>query len=101
MEGWTLHYGLGEALFGSEQYFPGGSVQWRDASGLCLHGRWEADDGLICFIYEDDPDDRRCWAVALDEGRVTAWLPGGAERPLVEAFREKAPLDCPGPGLGA
>ena len=101
MEGWTLHYGLAGRLFGSEQYFPGGTVQWRDASGLCLHGRWEAEDGEICFIYDDHPEDRRCWAVALKDGRVTAWLPGAGGPALVEAGREKAPLDCPAAGLGA
>lgn len=101
MEGWTLHYGLMGAPFGSEQYFPGGSVLWRDMAGECVHGRWRArEDGLICFLYDPDVGEK-CWEVFFDRDRVRAragdWPAGLA---LEETSRERAPLDCPGPDLG-
>lgn len=102
-EGWTIHYGLMGLHFGSEQYFPGGTVLWRAAGAeTCLHGTWEVENGLICFTYEDDPEDRKCWGVGLSDGRLSAWLPQSDDgAALVEASRDRAPLDCPAPGLGA
>ena len=95
-----MHYGVLGLPFGSEQYFEGGTVLWKAAGGECLHGAWEVESGLICFTYEDAPEDRRCWAVALSPEGLSAWMPDAPDMPLQETARERTPLDCPGPGWG-
>lgn len=88
--------------FGSEQYFEGGRALWRPAEGECLRGRWEAREGRICFAYEDAPQDWRCWNVREGAEGLSAWLEGDPpELALREYAREREPLDCPGPDVGA
>ena len=62
-EGRTLRFSLDGAAFGAEQYFAGHRSLWRFEDGGCLRGRWWADNGLICFSYEDDPA-AQCWRFA-------------------------------------
>ena len=74
---------------------------WESAEGGCLRGRWLPVEDLICFAYEDFPEDLRCWSVSLEEGGVIARLPGADPRDaLREIGRSQEPLTCPGPSLG-
>lgn len=98
VEGWTLDFDSGGVPAGREQYFPGGTVLWENGAGQCLHGRWLAIDELICFSYEDDPDDLRCWDVLRSEEGVIAVSPEGSA--LRESRRSQENLTCPGPALG-
>lgn len=99
--GQTLTYSQDGRIYGIEQYLPGRRVRWRFADDECLYGRWfEKEAGLICFVYEYDPDEH-CWHFRDGGGRLTALsvddAPGTA---LSEVAQSPAGLSCPGPGLG-
>lgn len=101
--GWTLQFSSGGQSYGAEQYLPGRRVYWSFEGGECREGLWyEAQPGLICFSYEQDPEPQ-CWAFFEEEGRVSAEFRLGDETGtrLHEAGRSRAPLACPGPALGA
>lgn len=100
--GQTLAFSAGGQPYGYEQYLPGRRVLWAFAGGECRAGRWfEPEAGRICFVYEHDPEPQ-CWAFFDDEGRIRARFEGaelGDE--LIETARTSAPLNCPGPDVGA
>ncbi|MEC9434259.1 MAG: hypothetical protein VYD87_15265 [Pseudomonadota bacterium] len=101
VEGWTVEFTLRGAFFGRERYLPDGEVLWQTADGQCLRGRWLPAADLICFSYEDDPDDVRCWQVTREPEGVSARVPGTPEDEVLrESGRHRAPLNCPGPALG-
>ena len=54
-EGKTLYFGQSGAPYGAEIYHENRRVQWSFLDGHCKEGRWYEADGLICFVYEDDP----------------------------------------------
>lgn len=99
--GRTLTYGLGGAVFGTEQYLPGRRVTWAFAGQACQRGTWEDVGGHICFRY-DDGDEPACWQFFDDAGRLTARLDGDtAGAALSELSQSRQPLSCPGPDVGA
>ena len=99
-EGWTLRFTLDGLFYGAEQYRPGRSVVWQDASGRCVAGRWFAAGEDVCFAYEDRPG-AVCWGVWRDEAGLFARLAGDPEGDRLRvAGRERAPLVCPGPDAG-
>ena len=100
--GQTLAFSSGGQAYGFEQYLPGRRVLWAFAGGQCRAGRWfEPDPGRICFVYEHDPEPQ-CWAFFEDAGRIKARFEGAAPGDeLIETARSPAPLNCPGPDVGA
>ena len=100
--GQTLAFESGGQAYGYEQYLPGRRVIWAFDGGECREGRWfEPDPGRICFVYDYDPEPQ-CWAFFDRAGRLVAQFEGaepGAE--LIETERSAAPLNCPGPDVGA
>jgi hypothetical protein len=102
-EGRVLHFSHLGQPFGAEQFFAGRRSLWRYADGSCAEGRWQEQDGLICFSYDTEPG-WQCWQVVEQAGRVSAELvEGGAGTGLVldlERLGEER-LDCPGPDVGS
>jgi hypothetical protein len=100
--GQTLAFESGGQAYGYEQYLPGRRVIWAFDGGECRAGRWfEPDPGRICFVYEHDPDPQ-CWAFFDRAGRLVAQFEGAeAGEELIETERSSAPLNCPGPDVGA
>ncbi len=99
--GKTLSYGLGGIVFGIEQYLPGRKVRWQFTADTCQYGIWyPKDGGLICFLYEYDPDEH-CWIFRMTADRLTAQSvddPPGVE--LTEVAQTAQGLACPGPDVG-
>lgn len=101
VEGRTLIYSYGGQPFGTEQYFPNRRVVWAFTDGVCVYGRWYAQDEEICFVYEDTPDPQ-CWLFFDRGGKLVAQFMGeGAGTVLSEVAQSDSPLACPGPDVGA
>ncbi|MEL6839751.1 MAG: hypothetical protein AAFP85_10690 [Pseudomonadota bacterium] len=48
--------------FGVERYLPGRRVMWSAFDGTCRYGVWFESNGDICFLYDDDPENK-CWTI--------------------------------------
>lgn len=84
----------GGAYVGTE-YFPSRARSfWRDAAGRCANGALSVEADLLCFRYEDRPDEAHCWApFEGPEGGLFYRHAGSGE---VQAIRpvEGLPFDC-------
>jgi hypothetical protein len=101
-EGHTLHFTLGGAPFGAEQYFAGRRSLWRFADGTCETGRWWEEGDRVCFSYGDGAE-VQCWLFRhRPSGFAASLVEEGAETGFVLelSHSDRTPLDCPGPGLG-
>ena len=67
--GKTLFFGQDGQAYGAEIYRENRQVQWSFLDGECKDGEWYEDDGLICFVYDDNPNPQ-------------CWRPKGTDRPL-------------------
>lgn len=101
-QGKTMTYARDGQVWGSEQYLADRQVLWAFAGEDCKRGFWrEAEPGLICFSYQDDPLDLECWRFFTEDGQLTAQSmkePGVA--PLAVVAQSDAPLSCIGPEVG-
>lgn len=100
--GRTLTYGTGGAVYGGEDYLPGGKVRWSFLDGHCLDGTWYEDGPLICFVYADDPTPV-CWEFYhTDDGGsgLVGYLNGDPNEALYEVGETQEPLFCLGPEVG-
>lgn len=103
--GKTLTYSDGGALWGQEQYLPGHQVIWAFKDAACQFGSWSEVDlpdagPMLCFTYEDQPEDVNCWQFFHGaQGLVAQFMQGGA--PLSELGQSSEPMQCPGPEVGA
>ncbi len=98
--GHTFTYGSMGLPYGAEEYRQGRRVRWSFLDGRCLEGKWYERDGLICFVYEDEPEPQ-CWTFRREGGGLVARFandPGLGE--LYEVERSTEPLSCPGPDVG-
>lgn len=98
--GKTFYYGSAGAAYGAEEYLAGRRVLWTFLDGQCQEGVWYEDDGLICFVYETQPEPQ-CWSFSRDPGGLMARFendPGQTE--LYELRQSDEPLACPGPEIG-
>lgn len=99
-KGRTLTFALPDgSTHGVEQYLPNKRVIWSPAPGTCVIGKWYAQDGDICFVYEND-DEPKCWRVYRTPRGIRADFtntPGSTI--LFEAIDSPEPLICPGPEL--
>ncbi len=98
--GRTLTYSQFGAPYGVEEYLPGRKVRWAFTEDVCQYGRYYEDAGLICFVYEYDPQPH-CWTFWRDGAGLKALsvsdLPGSE---LSEVSQSDAPLSCAGPEVG-
>lgn len=63
VEGGTFTVGLeGEEPYGIGLYLPGRRTIWARYDDQCYDGTWyEAEPGLICFVYPDIDGPEACW----------------------------------------
>lgn len=60
--GRTMTYAREGRVWGREQYLSDHKVIWAFEGEACKYGVWsEAAPGLICFSYDDAPQDVECW----------------------------------------
>ncbi len=103
-QGMTIHYAHDGAPFGIEQYLPDRRVIWAFEGGECQRGTWEVPSpGIVCFSYESRPEAPSCWHFSTRAGKISARLIGeeGQGFTLREYRRDREPLFCPGPKVGA
>ena len=99
--GKVLTYGIAGAAYGIEQYLPGRKVVWAFVGAECRTGTWYEADQLICFVYDDRPDDPQCWSFYLGRGGLQAHFAGDpAGQGLTEVEQSSGPMPCAGPDLG-
>jgi len=99
--GKVLTYGFAGAAYGIEQYLPGRKVVWAFVGGECRTGSWYEADKLICFVYDDRPDDPQCWSFFLRSTGLQAHFAGDPEdQGLIEVEQSSGPMPCAGPDLG-
>jgi hypothetical protein len=102
--GKTLTYSDGGTLWGQEQYLPGHQVIWAFKDAPCQYGSWSevalpGAGPMVCFTYEDQPEDVNCWQFFQGpQGLVAQFMQGGA--PLSELAQTSEPMQCPGPEVG-
>jgi hypothetical protein len=98
--GKTLTYSQGGGVYGIEQYLPGNRVLWAFEGEMCREGRWYADEGLICFVYDYDPAPQ-CWTFWQGNTGLMARFDGnGPGSELAEVNASPYPLACSGPEVG-
>ncbi|MEX3315912.1 hypothetical protein [Sulfitobacter sp. PS-8MA] len=98
--GQTLYYAQGGAPYGAEIYHEDRRVQWSFLDGHCKEGHWYEADGLICFVYEDNPEPQ-CWSFAKGpNGLIARFANDPGQTELYEADKGSAPLLCLGPKVG-
>ena len=99
--GRTLSFSFDGVPFGIEQYLPGRRVLWAFLGNECQEGVWYEREGMICFIYDTNPDEQ-CWHFYRGEAglRATFVGPDGPGTELYEVERSTKPLTCEAPGLG-
>ncbi|MFQ6549103.1 hypothetical protein AADZ90_014195 [Aestuariibius sp. 2305UL40-4] len=104
-EGRTFHFSSNGGLYGAERYLPGRRVIWSFVDGQevqeCLDGEWYvAEDGDICFVYEDDLGPQ-CWAFYREGDRIRGEFQSEPTDPTVYMAEETSePLLCMGPDVG-
>jgi hypothetical protein len=100
--GKTFYYGSGGAAYGAEEYLSDRRVRWTFLDGQCQEGIWYEDDGLICFVYDNQPDPQ-CWSFRRAPGGgglIAQFENDPAQTELYEVRRTDEPLVCPGPEVG-
>lgn len=98
--GKTLYFGQFGSPYGVEEYLSDRRVRWSFLDGNCKDGEWYEDDGLICFVYEDNPDPQ-CWSFfAEGDGLRAVFENDPANTILYEAQQNDDPMLCYGPDVG-
>ncbi len=99
-KGKTLFYGRGGQSYGAEVYYENRRVQWSFLDGECKEGEWYEESGLICFVYDDNPDPQ-CWSFQEGSGGLIARFENDPETTeLYEAEDVGRELVCLGPKVG-
>ena len=101
-KGHTFYYGYDTEPYGAEVYLEDRRVQWSFLDGQCKDGYWyDTPERLICFVYEDRPDDPQCWAFYNEGGRLRASFKDGAQAaPLYQMKKSDESMLCLGPKTG-
>jgi len=98
--GKTFYYGSLGSPYGAEEYLDGRRVRWSFLDGKCLQGVWYEEAGLICFVYENQPDPQ-CWSFQQGSGGLIARFENNPENTeLYEVEKSVEPLLCLGPEVG-
>ena len=98
--GRTLVYSDGDRPYGIERYLPGRRVIWAFVGEECREGHWYAEDGDVCFVYEDNPVPQ-CWTYFnTPEGLKARFRGDPAGAPMITIRDSAGPMPCEGPMLG-
>lgn len=98
--GKTLYYGQNGQAYGAEVYYENRRVEWSFLDGECKTGEWYEAQGLICFVYDDNPNPQ-CWSFIEGVGGLIARFennPNTTE--LYEAQDSDEEMLCLGPKVG-
>ncbi|KIN61557.1 hypothetical protein Z945_2549 [Sulfitobacter noctilucae] len=98
--GKTLFYGQNGQTYGAEIYHDNRRVEWSFLDGDCKAGEWYEDAGLICFVYENNPNPQ-CWSFTRGASGLIARFenrPNTTE--LYEAEEGGEKMLCLGPKIG-
>ena len=98
--GKTFYYGSAGSPYGGEEYLEGRRVRWSFLDGDCKDGQWYEEAGLICFVYDDNPDPQ-CWSFErAASGLVARFQNDPSQSLLYEVEQSGEPLLCLGPKIG-
>lgn len=98
--GQTFTYGTGAQPYGAEEYLDNRRVRWSFLDGQCQDGSWYEENGMICFVYDDNPDPQ-CWTFYQGPGGIVARFEDDpTQTTLYEITRSPEPLMCLGPEVG-
>ncbi len=98
--GRTMTYAREGQVWGREQYLAGRKVIWAFEGEPCKYGTWEEPSpGLICFAYEDAPDEQECWRFYDRAGGLVAQSELAPEGVLAAIADSDKGMVCD--GLGA
>lgn len=99
-QGKTFTYASTSGPYGREQYLPNRRVRWSFLDGECHAGEWYEAAGLICFVYDIEPEPQ-CWSFERgDTGLIARFENDALLNELYEVEQSRAPLSCPGPDVG-
>lgn len=57
-------------VVGTEQFLRRDLSVWVGRFGRCTYGKIVIDGPLMCFIYEDDPNEDNCWMPFMKDDRL-------------------------------
>lgn len=98
--GKTLFYGQNGQAYGAEVYHENRRVEWSFLDGECKTGEWYEAQGLICFVYDDNPDPQ-CWSFIKGTGGLIARFENNpTTTELYEAQDIGEEMLCLGPKVG-
>jgi len=98
--GKTFYYGSVGEPYGAEEYLENKRVRWSFLDGKCQEGVWYEEAGLICFVYENQPDPQ-CWSFERGGGGMIARFENDPNlTELYEVEKSVEPLMCLGPEIG-
>lgn len=98
--GKTLYFGQDGQAYGVEEYLDDRRVRWSFLDGKCKDGVWYEDQGMICFVYEDNPSPQ-CWSFFREGSGLRAIFENDpAATTLYEAHQDDEPMMCLGPDVG-
>ena len=87
--GRTMTYARDGQVWGREQYLAGRKVIWAFEGEDCKRGVWdEPQPGLICFAYDDAPDEQECWRFYERQGGLFAQSELAPEAGVLAAMQE-------------
>ena len=99
-KGKTFFYGSQGQPYGAEEYLANRRVRWTFLDGQCQEGVWYEDGGLICFVYENQPDPQ-CWSFEQSAAGLIAQFENDPQQTeLYEVQQSDEPLMCLGPDVG-
>ena len=100
VEGKTLYFGQNGQAYGVEEYLDDRRVRWSFLDGDCKDGMWYEDQGMICFVYEDNPTPQ-CWSFFRESNGLRAIFENDPDATtLYEAQQNDEPMMCLGPEVG-
>ncbi len=98
--GKTFYYGSMGSPYGAEEYLDDRRVRWSFLDGKCQEGVWYEEAGLICFVYENQPDPQ-CWSFQQGSRGLIARFENNLQNTeLYEVEKSVEPLLCLGPEVG-
>ncbi|MDF3414182.1 hypothetical protein HKX54_06920 [Sulfitobacter sp. M57] len=99
-KGKTLFYGKSGQAYGAEIYYENRRVEWSFLDGDCKEGEWYDANGLICFVYENNPDPQ-CWSFSKGANGLIARFENRPDTTeLYEANEGDQKMLCLGPKVG-
>lgn len=98
--GKTFYYGSFGQPYGAEEYLEDRRVRWSFLDGRCQEGEWYEQAGLICFVYENQPEPQ-CWSFEKGpSGLIARFENDPSQSELYEVEQSVEPLLCLGPEVG-